>query len=131
MFLILRFYTIMIHISLVMQNTPMPLTSRKGGVASKGRTTPFWGRKLTQTGRFYQIFNRLSKRPGSVWICLWGHALKRYPGINRKSRVSYLCPGFLSSATWPSLTKKHYNGLNHKKTQIFNTRRFFHRDRDW
>ena len=28
---------------------------------------------------------RLSKRPGSVWNCLWGHALKRSPGINRKS----------------------------------------------
>ena len=28
---------------------------------------------------------RLSKRPRSVWNCLWGHALKRSPGINRKS----------------------------------------------
>ena len=55
---------------------------------------------------------RLSKSPGSVWNCLWGHALKRSPGINRKSRVSYPGPGFLSSATWPSLPKKHYNGLN-------------------
>ena len=26
---------------------------------------------------------RLSKRPGSVWNCLWGHALKRSPGIIR------------------------------------------------
>ena len=52
---------------------------------------------------------RLSKRPGSVWNCLWGHALKRAPGINRKSRASYPGPGFLSSATW--LPKKHYNGL--------------------
>ena len=43
--------------------------------------------------------------------CLWGHVLKRSPGINRKSRVSYPSPGFLSSATWPSLPKKHYNGL--------------------
>ena len=42
---------------------------------------------------------RLSKMPGSVWNCLWGHALKRSPGINRKSRVSYPGPGFLSSAT--------------------------------
>ena len=41
-----------------------------------------------------------------------GHALKRSPGINRKSRVSYPGPEFLSSATWPSLPKKHYNGLN-------------------
>ena len=46
---------------------------------------------------------QLSKRPGSVWNCLWGNALKRYPGIIRKSRVSYPGPGFLSSATWPSL----------------------------
>ena len=51
-------------------------------------------------------------RPGSVWNCLWGHALKRSPGTNRKSRVSYPGPVFLSSATWPSLPKKHYNGLN-------------------
>ena len=57
---------------------------------------------------------QLSKRPGSVWNCLWGNALKRSPGIIRKSRVSYPGPGFLSSATWPSLPKKHYNGLNQK-----------------
>ena len=55
---------------------------------------------------------QLSKRPGSVWNCLWGNALKRSPGIIRKSRVSYPVPGFLSSATWPSLPKKHYNGLH-------------------
>ena len=55
---------------------------------------------------------QLSKRPGSVWNCLWGNALKRSPGIIRKSRVSYPVPGFLSSATWPSLPKKHYSGLN-------------------
>ena len=55
---------------------------------------------------------QLSKRPGSVWNCLWGNALKRSPGIIRKSRVSYPGPGFLSSATWPLLPKKHYNGLN-------------------
>ena len=58
---------------------------------------------------------QLSKRPGSVWNCLWGNALKRSPGIIRKSRVSYPVPGFLSSATWPSLPKKHYNGLNRSK----------------
>ena len=57
----------------------------------------------------------LSKRPGCVWNCLWGHALKRSPGINRKSRVSYRGPEFKSSATWPSLLKKHYNGLNQIK----------------
>ena len=55
---------------------------------------------------------QLSKRPGSVSNCLWGNALKRSPGIIRKSRVSYPGPGFLSSATWPSLLKKYYNGLN-------------------
>ena len=58
---------------------------------------------------------QLSKRPGSVWNCLWGNALKRSPGIIRKSRVSYPGPGFLSSVTWPSLPKKHYNGLNQTK----------------
>ena len=64
---------------------------------------------------------QLSKRPGSVWNCLWGNALKRSPGINRKSRVSYPGPGFLSSATWPLLPKKHYNGLNQtKSTYIHN-----------
>ena len=46
---------------------------------------------------------QLSKRPGSVWNCLWGNALKR-------------SPGFLSSATWPMLPKKHYNGLNQTET---------------
>ena len=46
-----------------------------------------------------------------MWNCLWGHALKRSPGINCKSRVLYPGPGFLSSATWPSMPKKHYNGL--------------------
>ena len=58
---------------------------------------------------------QLSKRPGSVWNCLWGNALKRSPGIIRKRRVSYPGPGFLSSASWPSLPKKHYNGLNQTK----------------
>ena len=48
---------------------------------------------------------RLSKRPGRVWNCLWGHALKRSPGINHKSRVSYPGPAFLYGATWPSLLK--------------------------
>ena len=61
---------------------------------------------------------QLSKRPGSVWNCLWENALKRSPGIIRKSRVSYPGPGFLSSATWPSLPKKHYNGLNQTKPNL-------------
>ena len=55
---------------------------------------------------------QLSKRLGSVWNCLWGNALKRSPGIIRKSRVSYPGSGFLSSATWPLLPKKHYT-LSH------------------
>ena len=38
------------------------------------------------------------------------YALKKPPGIYRNSRVSYPGPGFISSATWPSLPKKHYNG---------------------
>ena len=58
---------------------------------------------------------QMSKRPGSVRNCLWGHALKRSPGIIHTSRVSYLGPGFLPSATWPSLLKKHYNVLNQTK----------------
>ena len=58
---------------------------------------------------------QLSKRSGSVLNCLWGNALKRSPGIIRKSKVSYPGPGFLSSATWPPLPKKHYNGLNQTK----------------
>ena len=57
---------------------------------------------------------RLSKSLGSVWDCPWGHALKRSPGINRKSRVLYSGPGFLSCATLPSLSKKHTNGLINK-----------------
>ena len=63
---------------------------------------------------------QLSKRPGSVWNCLWGNALKRSPGIIRKSRVSYPVPGFLSSATWPPLPKQHYNGLNQIKPNHMN-----------
>ena len=58
---------------------------------------------------------QLSKRPGSVWNCLCGNALKRSPKTIRKSRVSYPGPGFLSSATWPSLPKKYYNGINQTK----------------
>ena len=65
--------------------------------------------------------DQLSQRPGSVWNCLWGNALKRSPGIIRKSRVSYPGPGFLSSATWPLLPKKHYNGLNQTKPKHFIT----------
>ena len=67
---------------------------------------------------------RLSKRPGSVWNSIWGHALKRSPGINRKNRVSYPGAGFLSRATWPSLPKKHYNGLNQTKPNYVNIPNF-------
>ena len=71
---------------------------------------------------------QLSKRPGSVWNCLWGNALKKSPGIIRKSRVSYPGPGFLSSASWPSLPKKHYNGLKKKKKK-FTHHRYIPRSR--
>ena len=46
--------------------------------------------------------------------------LKRSPGIIRKSRVLYPGPRFLSSATWPSLPKKHFNGLNQTKASSKN-----------
>ena len=62
--------------------------------------------------------SQLSKRPGSVWNCLWGNARKRSPGIIRKRSVSYPGPGFLSSATWHSLPKKHYNGSNQTKLRL-------------
>ena len=32
--------------------------------------------------------------------------------VIHKSSLLYPGPGFLSSATWPSLPKKHYNGLS-------------------
>ena len=57
---------------------------------------------------------RLSKRPGSVWNCLWGHVLERYHGINHKSKVLYPAPAFLSSATWPLMPKKHYKEVIHQ-----------------
>ena len=46
---------------------------------------------------------------------VYGEMHLKSPGIIRKSRVSYPVPGFLSSATWPSLPKKHFNGLNQTK----------------
>ena len=49
------------------------------------------------------------------------HKFKSSPGINRKSRVSYPGSGFLSSATWPSLQKKHYYGLNQTKRLQYTT----------
>ena len=44
----------------------------------------------------------------------WQHcnkSINNTPGIIPKSRVSYPCPGVLSSATWPLMPKKHYNEL--------------------
>ena len=72
-------------------------------------------------GKEFDSAAQMSKGPGCVWHYLWGHALKRSPGISRKSRVSYPHPGFLSSATWPSMPKKHYNGLiiNHVLNDFF------------
>ena len=67
---------------------------------------------LNALGSEFGSAAQLFKRPVSVWNCLWGNALKRSPGISRKSRVLYPVPGFLSSATWPSLPKKHNKGLN-------------------
>ena len=64
-------------------------------------------------------------RAGSVWNCLWGLAypqaliwelvIRLYGDMHlkdRKSRVLYPGPGFLSSTTCPSLPNKHYTGLN-------------------
>ena len=66
-----------------------------------------------------------------MWNCLWGNALKRSPGIIRKSRVSYPGPGFLSSAAWPSLPKKHYNGLNQTKPMKQTTVSYLTYTTDW
>ena len=43
-----------------------------------------------------------------MWNYLHGNTLKK-TGINRKNRVLYPGPGILSSATWPSMPKNHYN----------------------
>ena len=41
--------------------------------------------------------------------------------------VLCLGPGFLSSATWPSLSKKHYNGLiNLSINQSINLSKLYH-----
>ena len=52
----------------------------------------------------------------NVWNYLWRHVLKRSPGINRKSRVSYPAPGFLSSAT--SCYKGHCDLRNYEPLQL-------------
>ena len=43
---------------------------------------------------------------GNVWNCFWGRALIVSPGINRKSRVLYPGPRYLSSDTWTSMPEK-------------------------
>ena len=45
---------------------------------------------------------------GTHLNCLWGGALKRSPGIIRKSRILYPGPGYLSSASWPLLPKPNF-----------------------
>ena len=50
-------------------------------------------------------------KTASLHCTHWEHALKRFPGINRKNRVLYPGTAFKSSATWPYLPKTHYNGL--------------------
>ena len=55
----------------------------------------------------------LSKRAGSVWNCLWGHALKLKRDRSQEYGIDnlYPGPGFISSGTWPSLPKKHFYSL--------------------
>ena len=72
-------------------------------------TAPLLGTHASENE--FDSATRLSKKLGSVWNRLWGHTLKRSPGINRKSRVLYSGPGFLFSAAWPSMPKKHSKGL--------------------
>ena len=52
-----------------------------------GRVKPKTIIKMVQTASLHgtQCVRVGSKRLGSVWNCLWGHALKSSPGINRKS----------------------------------------------
>ena len=54
------------------------------GHHTKGDDSPLGSHAF---GTEFDSADRLSKTPGSVWNCLWGHALKRSHGINRKSRV--------------------------------------------
>ena len=87
-----------------------PLT-RQVVSSPPGRVIPKTIIQMVQTASLHRhacvrVAAQLAKRPGSVWNCLLGHARKRSPGISCKSRVSYLGPGFLSSATWPLLPKK-------------------------
>ena len=65
-----------------------------------------------------------------MWICLWGHALKRSPGIIHKSKWLYPGPWFLSSATLPSLPKKaqwwiNQSIINNSRQKDYYTRVFF------
>ena len=61
--------------------------------------------------KMVQIAFLLEIAISNVANCLWGHELKRSLGINHKRRVLYPGHRFLSSATWPSILKTHYNGL--------------------
>ena len=45
--------------------------------------------------------------------------LKDLLGSIEKSRASCPVPGFLSSATWPSLLIKHYNGLSNLSNLVY------------
>ena len=70
----------------------------KNGHTNGTNWLPAWQNK----GKSLTSAARLSKRPGSVWNCLWVYALKTSPGINRMSRVLYPGTGFLFGATCPS-----------------------------
>ena len=63
-------------------------------------------------GSEFGCATHLWERPGSVWNCLWGHALLRSPGINCMSRVLYSGRGFISRATRNSMSKKHSNWID-------------------
>ena len=75
------------------------------------QTTSLHGTQCVRVG-VWQCSPTVLKGRVVCGTVLWGNALKRSPGIIRKSRVSYPGPGFISSATRPLLPIKHYNGLN-------------------
>ena len=63
---------------------------------------------------------------GTNCLPAWGHALKRSPGINRKSRVLYPGPGFLFSATYMAFAAEKalqwINQSNNQDLQIMETK---------
>ena len=84
------------------------MSTAKAPAAPSGRICEKWHKLppcigMHALGLEFGSAAQLSKRPGSVWNCLWGNALKRSPGIIRKSRVSYPDPGFLSIAAEKAL----------------------------